>query len=60
MTQTNVVAMDDVWGGMGLTDEATQDVQRTNTMFNASDYTQSSESASAGVQNANSENPIDK
>ena len=54
MTQTNVVAMDDVWGGMGLSEEAVQDVPRPSDMFKSQDGSATSQTQTS------SETPVDK
>ena len=54
MTQTNVVATDDVWGGMGLSEEAVQDVPRPSDMF------KSQENPAATQAQTGSETPVDK
>ena len=62
MMQTTGVAVDDVWGGMGLTDEAVQDIPRQNNVFNNSDYTQfgSSSTTNSTQKTLSSETPIEK
>ena len=55
MTQTNVVAMDDVWGGMGLSEEAVQDVPRPSDMFKSQDGSATSQTQTSSETSADKE-----
>ena len=54
MTQVNVVAMDDVWGGMGLSEESVQDVPHPSDLFKTQEP-----SAPTTQAQSNSETPVD-